>query len=446
MTSKPRKLLVYLDQNFISEMAKSDHGLVRPHFKELYSVLHEGFWNEQLVVLRSNFHDLETSLAGFYLKNAIKTRRAKLGHVGLAHQCNICDSQMFASLHKFFGRHDSSPVICHDHAFYEKPDARVEHISIDVNMDGLYANAKERREHLATALDAVRQRILKHSISYDQQFQLEMAASRQEALQPYNLHRHTVAAGVTEEQYQQFVASDAFADVPIVWLNVALLTRVMTAHSTRAIKQGDMTDIEAMATYLPYCDVYGADRFTAEVARSLKVPERYKCHLFDSQTAGVVKLTEHLRNALAGVTPVNVPSLSIFVVANEGIKQESFSFFKKLGNQAKLAENLLGEWVELFGFDDGWMPQYEMKQAPGLPMPFYGFQEVCPIKCGSSDGIEALIDAARKECRSTHFVVVDAYQDLPDDFIRQALETPRDGKSSVLGYRVLPGCARSAGC
>src|SRR6185295_8938555 len=54
--------------------------------------------------------------------------------------------------------------------------------------------------------------------------------------------------------------SDAFADVPIVWLGVALLTRMMTAHSTRRIKQGDVTDIDAMAAYLPYCDVYGADR------------------------------------------------------------------------------------------------------------------------------------------------------------------------------------------
>ena len=70
MTSRPRKLLVYLDQNFVSEMAKPTHDRVRPDFRELYSVLHEGFWNEQLVVFRSGFHDVETSLAGA-LKDAI---------------------------------------------------------------------------------------------------------------------------------------------------------------------------------------------------------------------------------------------------------------------------------------------------------------------------------------------------------------------------------------
>ena len=73
MTSRPRKLLVYLDQNFISEMAKPTHGGVRRDFRELYSILHKGFWKEQLVVLRSGFHDVETSLAGA-LKDAILMR------------------------------------------------------------------------------------------------------------------------------------------------------------------------------------------------------------------------------------------------------------------------------------------------------------------------------------------------------------------------------------
>ena len=303
-------------------------------------------------------------------------------------------------------------------------------------MDWMHADAKEQRRRLAAELDTVRQRILAHSISYDEQFRIEMDATRQEALRPYYLRHHTAAAGVTGEQYEQFVASNAFTDVPIVWLEVALLTRLMTAHSTRTIKQGDVTDIDAMATYLPYCDVYGADRFMAEVARSLKVPERYNCRLFDSRKNGVAKLIDHLRNALAGIAPVNVPGLSIFVAARGGIKENSFSFFHKIGTQAKRAENRCGEWIELFGFDDGRMPQYEMRQAPGVAAPFYGLQDVLVIKCGASDGTDALVEAARKECRSTHFVLVDAYQDLPDDFMMQALATPRDGKGSVLGYRI----------
>ena len=101
-----------------------------------------------------------------------------------------------------------------------------------------------------------------------------------------------------------------------------------------------------------------------------------------------------------------------------------------------MAENRCGEWIELFGFDDGTMPRYEMRQAPGVAPPYYGLQDVLVIRCGAFDGVEALVKAARKECRSIHCVLVDAYQDLPDDFMMQALATPRDGKSSVLGYRI----------
>jgi len=101
-----------------------------------------------------------------------------------------------------------------------------------------------------------------------------------------------------------------------------------------------------------------------------------------------------------------------------------------------MAENRCGEWIELFGFDDGRMPRYEMRQAPGVTAPFYGLQDVLVIKCGAADGTEALVEAARKKCRSTHFVLVDAYQDLPDDSMMQALATPRDGKTSVLGYSI----------
>src|SRR5262249_29824779 len=104
--------------------------------------------------------------------------------------------------------------------------------------------------------------------------------------------------------------------------------------------------------------------------------------------------------------------------------------------QARMAENRCGQWIEVYGFDDGRMPRYEMQQTPGLAVPFYGLQDVIVVKCGPSYSIEALVEAARKECRSTHFVLVGRYPDIPDNFIMRALATPRDGKSSVLGYRV----------
>jgi hypothetical protein len=77
-----------------------------------------------------------------------------------------------------------------------------------------------------------------------------------------------------------------------------------------------------------------------------------------------------------------------------------------------------------------------MKQIPGVPVPFFGLQDVVVIECTSSDGVDELVTTARKQCRSTHFVMIDVFQELPDDFMMRALATPRDGNSKVLGYRV----------
>ena len=244
-------------------------------------------------------------------------------------------------------------------------------------------------------------------------------------------------AGVSVDQLKDFVASDAFEHVPIVRLEVALLARLMTAHANRPIKRGDLTDVDAMAAYLPYCDVYAADAATADVARSLRVEETYGCRLFDGRRDGVKRLIDHLTAALADVAAANTPALSLFVAPSPGVKENAFAFFKVIGSQARMAKNRCGAWVELFGLDDGAMPQYPDARI-GAAWPFYGLQEVTRIRCTAADGREALIEACRRRCRSSHFVFVDTWQALPDDFVMSALAAQRAGASHVLQYEIRP--------
>jgi len=64
MGKRTKKLVVYLDQNFLSDMSKADiNENVRPEFKDIYELLHAGFVNEKLVVPGSVLHDIESSLA-----------------------------------------------------------------------------------------------------------------------------------------------------------------------------------------------------------------------------------------------------------------------------------------------------------------------------------------------------------------------------------------------
>ena len=103
---RTKKLLVYLDQNFLSEMSKADvNEKVRPEFKEIYELLHQGFTDEKLVVPSSLLHDIESSLAT-HLKDRINTYQHYLGQVRLRRPDEIQDAQISAALGRFTGRRD----------------------------------------------------------------------------------------------------------------------------------------------------------------------------------------------------------------------------------------------------------------------------------------------------------------------------------------------------
>ena len=168
--------------------------------------------------------------------------------------------------------------------------------------------------------------------------------------------------------------------------------------------------------------------------RRQNVEKAYGCILFDSRKDGVRKLIDHLSSVLVGMAPVNRPALSLFVAPSADVKENAFAFFKEIGNQAKMAKNRCGAWVELLGSMTGRCRSTWSVSATAWP--FYGLQEVTPIRCTAADGREALIEACRRRCRSSHFVFVDTWQALPADFVMSALAAQRAGVGRVLQYEI----------
>lgn len=429
----PKKLLIYLDQNFVSDMAKlGDDRRVRDDIEQLFNVLHAGFIGEKLVVLRSSFHEVESSLAGT-LRDPIRRLQAMLGHAAVREPYEIRKRQIERALLRFLDRSNVGNVIQHRDAFRVDPDQRVTHLDIDVNMDWRFAGAQGKREGLAGQLDALRQRIKDDSITFERQYRTELEWTRNDLLGRGKVSYYTRVYEITEDEWRGFVLSDHFAHVPAIHLDVALMAKLLTAHKNRVIKRGDVTDLDAMATYLPYCDLYATDKLAANVARQLNIPATYSCQVFDAGSAEVRRLLVHLNEALPTLEPVNRPALSIFVAPHPNIKEHSFAFFQTLGQQAKYAEQS-GHWVELFGFNDGRMPRYQLRGVPDIEAPFFGLQEVRAIPCQKSDTHEELLKLCRHRCRSPYFLLIDRYQHLPKDFTRQALDSFLTGAQDVLGY------------
>jgi hypothetical protein len=104
MGNRTQKLLVYLDQKFLTEMSKADaNEKVRPEFKEIYELLHQGFVDEKIVVPGSLLHDIESSLAT-HLKDRIVTYQHYWGQVRLYRPDEIWNAQAFAALDRFMDR------------------------------------------------------------------------------------------------------------------------------------------------------------------------------------------------------------------------------------------------------------------------------------------------------------------------------------------------------
>lgn len=179
MGKRTQKLLVYLDQNFLSNMSKADvNERVRPEFKEIYELLHQGFVDEKLVVPSSLLHDVESSLAT-HLKDRIVSYQHYLGHVRLYRPDEIRNTQTFAALERSTGRTPEDPLRP-EAAFLDDPDQRVERLGISVDSHLERRNFRQSRHRTAEELEELRQRLLLGKVTYDQQLKVERETQREQ--------------------------------------------------------------------------------------------------------------------------------------------------------------------------------------------------------------------------------------------------------------------------
>lgn len=162
---RTQKLLVYLDQNFLSEMSKADtHEKVRPEFKEVYELLHRGFIDEKLVVPGSWLHDMESSLAT-HLKDRIFTYQHYLGQVRMYRPDEIRNRQTMAAFDRFAG-HAAADLLPPETAFLDDPDQKVERFGISVDAHLERHNFREGRQRTAQELEALRERLMQNGMTY----------------------------------------------------------------------------------------------------------------------------------------------------------------------------------------------------------------------------------------------------------------------------------------
>lgn len=299
MTPKrTKKLLVYLDQNFLSEMSKTDtHENVRPEFRDVYELLHQGFVDEKLVVPGSWLHDVESSLAT-HLKDRIASYQHYLGQVRLYRPDEIRNAQTSAAFERFAGRAAPDPLRP-EAAFLDHPDQQVERFGISVDAHLERHNFRDGRHSTAQELEALRQRLLQRRVTYEAQVKVEQQTQREEFLRTYA----RFCGPPSEDKRREltaFTQSSDFTNIPLLSIEARLFAAILTRYGERKIKPSDGTDIDVLSSYAPYMDVVCTDAFMAEQLRSLSIAEEHGVSVFHAKTSSLRVLKTFLETYLGG--------------------------------------------------------------------------------------------------------------------------------------------------
>ncbi len=432
MPKRTRKLLVYLDQNFLSAMAKAaSREQTNPLFTEVYQLLHLGFLDEKLVVPASVLHDIESSLAT-HLKDRIATYQGYLGQVRLRRPEEIWNRQIEAALAEFSGRLPEDPLDP-KLAFLDDPDQRVQHHGINVDAHLERFDFRATRHRTAQGLEALRLRIVQQGTGCDQQLKIEQQEQRDHFLRTY----FQFCQPVSDEQrdrFTNFAHSAAFTQIPLLRVEARLYAAILTRKPTRSIKTSDAADIEILSTYAPYMDVVCTDAFMAEQLLSFRIDRQFGIAVYHAKSNSLNELKVFLQDYLATATPARRPSITVFVLPPQDGREQAAHFFRRLGN-AKL-EMGIAEYGEVFVFDDGAMQRHDYPEPSGKDLPFYGLADVTPLELSAPSREEDILEICRAKCRSDYFVLIDHYKDIADTFMLGAAMCAESGLDSVEGYRI----------
>ena len=164
------------------------------------------------------------------------------------------------------------------------------------------------------------------------------------------------------------------------------------------------------------------------------IAKEYGIALFHAKTSSLRELKAFLESYVSGVPPIRRPSITAFVLPPKERRDESFQFFYQLGTALRAMG--MNEYGELYAFDDGAMPKYELPQLPGAPVPFYGLQDVTRIELPRGATEEEILNLCRERCRSEHFVLINEYREIPDTFMLGAAMCAEGNMDSTHGYRI----------
>ncbi len=307
------KLIVYLDQNFVSNMAKAkflgDSGLAAKtapygsRFDRLSALVE----NESLICAESLFHALESE--DMKLATAVQTVLSRLSF-GLRFRTpwEIVMFQAFRATQLFFALPSEETPHWQD-AFTDDPDEPLDSRTIQIGAG---------RVTLRTAWSAAPRTVKPTAYMRDRQavrgkylwkdFTARKAEQKNAIvdtlfLNPTDVHCRNILGGLRkywflhdlpQNRFHEFLNSSELRDCPFVSI-LSTLSAAINCDPKRTAKPSDAMDTLILATVLPYCDAVGVSADLFALWQQTKLERTFKARVFSSKES----LVKHFDDWLA---------------------------------------------------------------------------------------------------------------------------------------------------
>lgn len=301
-----KKLIIYLDQNFISDIAKLKSGLnlkAKGKLLDIYNLIKRGVDEDKFVVPDSWILKTETSaLSKENITRAVRGHLKYLGQISLKSKWDIEDIQFKIALKKYINKYDDS-AYSWDQAFHSDPDATMDNFDIDVTFKPLNFS-----DNSTIKLQATRDK----GTSYQERYKQEIQANRDyyKAKLKNDYYYLLNQLSISIEDAEKFIDSPEFAEIP----NINIFTKLWSLDLSKRERKGkksDSNDIEFLSAYLPYCDVMAIDHYMFTNVQSLGLDKKYGCEVFSMRDDSLDKLEKFLKDELISRMPANPALFSV---------------------------------------------------------------------------------------------------------------------------------------
>ncbi len=300
--------IVYLDQNYISNMAKARHGLIEDKgeatfWNSLFDELEEAVIADKIACPKLEFHDIE-SVYDTRVEEPILEVIGELSQGLEFHEWEtIADLQIEDAARRYLGKPEGErhPWVM---AFKSDPHATIEsriqgisntkgrlNVFIPLSDDDVERKRQRKAGFVDIAHSLLDKDTWKHLTWSELVFESKksvLSGLMGEVARQYNRHGlqglydTLFAIGITDETVMKFAYSDELFGIPFVDIFGSIWAAIARSYiQDREVSKSDNNDVGILSTALIYCDVMTTDKFMKGIiVNRLNFDEKYDAKVF----------------------------------------------------------------------------------------------------------------------------------------------------------------------